>query len=179
MTGGEATIVAGIEIPSTDPHRVTVWCGYIHRAANKDKLAHPTRFECVTFAFGGQRYGSSRPRSRLAAFTRYLRVRLTWDFEKRSHLATRYAVPSILLISETSGRVNSDLAHRFRPASPSCALLTDTGRFKHDLLQAIITGDDDHKVEFAILLHHTSGKSVPDAAFSAMRTASTPLRTCG
>jgi hypothetical protein len=29
--------------------------GYAHRAVNKDKLAHPTRFERVTFAFGGQR----------------------------------------------------------------------------------------------------------------------------
>ena len=41
----------------------------------------------------------------------------------------------------------------------SCALLTDSGWFEHDLLQAIATGDDDHEVEFAILLHQTSGKS--------------------
>jgi hypothetical protein len=41
----------------------------------------------------------------------------------------------------------------------SRALLTDPGRLKHDLLQSTVTGDDDHEVEFAILLRQTSGKS--------------------
>jgi hypothetical protein len=35
----------------------------------------------------------------------------------------------------------------------------DSGRFEHDLLQAIAIGDEDHKVEFAILHHQTSGES--------------------
>jgi hypothetical protein len=38
-----------------------------------------------------------------------------------------------------------------------CALPTDPGWLEHDLLQAITIGDDDHKVEFAILLHQASG----------------------
>ena len=36
-------------------------------------------------------------------------------------------------------------------------LLANPGRFERDLLQAIATGDDDHEVEFAILLHQASG----------------------
>jgi len=46
-----------------------------------------------------------------------------------------------------------------------CPLPTDFGRFEHDLLQAITTGDDDHEVEFAILLHQTSGKSASRGSF--------------
>jgi predicted ATPase len=46
-----------------------------------------------------------------------------------------------------------------------CPLPTDPGRFEHDLLQAITTGDDDHEVEFAILLQQTSGKSASLCSF--------------
>lgn len=38
-----------------------------------------------------------------------------------------------------------------------CPLPTDPGWLEHDLLQAITSGDDDHKVEFAIMLHQASG----------------------
>jgi hypothetical protein len=47
----------------------------------------------------------------------------------------------------------------------SCALLAGPGRLEHDLLQAIAAGDDDHEVEFAILLHQTSGESAPRCSF--------------
>jgi len=38
-----------------------------------------------------------------------------------------------------------------------CPLPTDPRWLEHDLLQAITICDDDHKVEFAILLHQASG----------------------
>jgi hypothetical protein len=46
-----------------------------------------------------------------------------------------------------------------------CSLPTDSGWLEHDLLQAIATGDDDHEVEFALLLHQTSGESASLCSF--------------
>ena len=46
-----------------------------------------------------------------------------------------------------------------------CPLPTDPGWLEHDLLQAIATGDDDHEVEFALLLHQTSSESASLCSF--------------
>ena len=51
------------------------------------------------------------------------------------------------------------------PLVAICPLPTDPERFEHYLLQAIAIGDDDHEVEFAILLHQTSGESASLCSF--------------
>jgi hypothetical protein len=67
---------------------------------------------------------------------------------------TRIAVTAIWLIGSDVRRLVA-----------RCASLADPGRLEHYLLQVIAIGDEDHKVEFAILLHQTSGKSVSICSF--------------
>ena len=53
--------------------------------------------------------------------------------------------------NEISGAILS--CHSAARPVAICPLPTGPGRFEHDLLQAITTGDENHEVEFAIVLH--------------------------
>jgi hypothetical protein len=53
--------------------------------------------------------------------------------------------------NEISGAILS--CHSAARPVAICPFTYRTGRFEHDFLQAITTGDENHEVEFAILLH--------------------------
>jgi hypothetical protein len=93
--------------------------------------------EAVTFGY---------PRERVFRQVARVCCGLNGTFEEGPVLAQSDRSPN-----DISGAILS--CHSAARPVAICPLPTGPGRFEHDLLQAITTGDENHEVEFAILLH--------------------------
>ena len=87
--------------------------------------------------------------------------------EKQTSITSDCGLPLLAQSGRSPNQISGAIlsCHSAARSVAICPLPTGPGRFEHDLLQAITTGDENHEVEFAILLHQTSGKSASRRSF--------------